>query len=195
MGLSNDLSCEAGSFSCCRVNPHGCFQSEVWVFLSPSWSPGLRGLFRSLAVPPGLSTCECGVVGSASCCTACPVPSTIRQSLGLASLPQVLSVPAARLYPPLLVWTTVSSLSPWLSDFRAVWFSVSSGWFLLLDCCPSFGCVRRHIVSTYTSILNSQKSILMFLKWTSMKLDVLCLCHKHSLWYLYNNRTRRKCRT
>ena len=26
---SNDLSCEAGSFSRCRLNPHGYFQSEV----------------------------------------------------------------------------------------------------------------------------------------------------------------------
>ena len=29
VGLSNDLSCEAGSLSCCRPNPHGHFQSEV----------------------------------------------------------------------------------------------------------------------------------------------------------------------
>ena len=29
VGLSSELSCEAGSFSCCRLNPHGCFQSEV----------------------------------------------------------------------------------------------------------------------------------------------------------------------
>ena len=29
VGLSNDLSCEAGSLSCCRPNPHGRFQSEV----------------------------------------------------------------------------------------------------------------------------------------------------------------------
>ena len=27
--LCNELSCEAGSFSCCRPNPHGHFQSEV----------------------------------------------------------------------------------------------------------------------------------------------------------------------
>ena len=47
MGLSNDLSCEAGSLSCCRPNPEGRFQSEVWGFISPSWSPGLHGLLRS----------------------------------------------------------------------------------------------------------------------------------------------------
>ena len=29
VGLSNDLSCEAGSLSCCRPNPHGHFQWEV----------------------------------------------------------------------------------------------------------------------------------------------------------------------
>ena len=47
----------------------------------------------------------------------------------------------------------VSSLSPWLSDFRTARFSVSSGCFLFLNCDPSFGCARRHSVSTYASIL------------------------------------------
>ena len=28
MGLSNDLSCEAGSLSCCRPNPHGRFHQR-----------------------------------------------------------------------------------------------------------------------------------------------------------------------
>ena len=57
--------------------------------------------------------------------------------------------------PPLLpVWMNVSSLSPWLSDFYTVQFSISSGCFLFLNCCcPSFGCARRHSVSTYASIL------------------------------------------
>ena len=49
---------------------------------------------------------------------------------------------------------SVSSLSPWLSDFHAVRFSVSSGYFLYLNCCcPSFGCARRQSVPTYASIL------------------------------------------
>ena len=62
--------------------------------------------------------------------------------------------------PPLqLVWMNVSSLSPWLSDFLRVWFSVSSGCFLFLNCCcPSFGCARRHSVSTYVSILAGSHS-------------------------------------
>ena len=59
------------------------------------------------------------------------------------------------LSPPLLpVWMNVSSLSLWLSDFHTVCFSFSSSCFLFLNrCCPSFGYVRRHSVSTYTSIL------------------------------------------
>ena len=107
MGLSNDLSCEAGSFSCCRLNPHGHFQSEVWGFISPHWSPGLLGLLCSPPLVPvylcvsvglrgttrhsacpvlrhsesgplGLSVRECGATGSASGQTACPFH---RQSL------------------------------------------------------------------------------------------------------------------
>ena len=65
--------------------------------------------------------------------------------------------------PLLLVWMNVSSLSPWLSDFHTVRFSVSSGWFLSLNfCCPSFGCARRHRVSTYTSILAGTPPIFYF---------------------------------
>ena len=35
VGLSNELSCEARSFSR-HLNLHRCFQSEVWGFISPS---------------------------------------------------------------------------------------------------------------------------------------------------------------
>ena len=61
------------------------------------------------------------------------------------------SCPSPLLLP---VWINVSSLTPWLSDFHTVWFSVSSGCFLFLNCCcPFFGCVRRHSVSPYASVL------------------------------------------
>ena len=65
------------------------------------------------------------------------------------------SSPPSRASPPLLpVWMNVSSLTPWLSDFHTVQFSVSSGCFLFLNCCcPSIGCARSHNVSTYSSIL------------------------------------------
>ena len=108
MGLSNDLSREAGSLSCCCPNPHGRFRPEVWGFISRSWSPGLRSLLRSLpfarficvrmwgprvlptALPAPLSTTlspalsvylhNSRVAGSASARTACPVHPTLRQS-------------------------------------------------------------------------------------------------------------------
>ena len=60
MGLSNKLSCEAGSFSHCCLNPHRYFQSEVSGFISLCWNPGLHGLSCFLVVPPDLSACECG---------------------------------------------------------------------------------------------------------------------------------------
>ena len=75
-------------------------------------------------IPPSLSMYEYGAMGSASCCTACPIHSTIRHlaesaSRHLASSPLHPSCPS----PPLLqVWMNVSSLSPWLLDFRAVLF-------------------------------------------------------------------------
>ena len=121
----------------------------------------MQGLLHSPAVPPGLSMHECGaggaashhLVGSASCSLACPFhnpPPAGSTSHCLASSPLCPSCPSPSL---LLIWMNVSSLSPWLLDFHTVQFSVSSGCFLFLNCCPSFGCVRRHSVSTYASIL------------------------------------------
>ena len=46
MGLSNNLSCEAGSLSCCFPNPHGCFQSEVCLGCVVCFTPcHLSGLY------------------------------------------------------------------------------------------------------------------------------------------------------
>ena len=89
----------------------------------------------------------------------CPSRSTIRHLAGSSSHHLAVSpLPPGCPSPPLLpVWKNVSSLSPWLSDFNAVRFSVSSGCFLFLNCCPSFGCARRHSVSTYASILAGRK--------------------------------------
>ena len=134
--------------------------------LFPSWSRGLCGLLRSPTVPPGLCMHDCGaagstshhLVGSASCSLACPIHSTIRHLAGSASLHLAGSPlhPGCASLPLLPVWINVSSLSPWLSDFHVVRFSVSSGCFFFLNCCcPSFGCARRHSVSTYASILVS----------------------------------------
>ena len=64
VGLSNDLSCEAGSLSCCCPNPHGHFQSEVCLSCAVCFTPHRLS---------GLSVCECGAVGSATHRSACPV--------------------------------------------------------------------------------------------------------------------------
>ena len=101
------------------------------------------------------------MAGSSSCCLTgqlqlCPPHSTIHHLAGSASRHLAKSPlhPGNPSLPLLLVWMNVSSLSPRLSDFHTVQISVSSGCFLFLNCCcPSFGCARRHNVSTYSSIL------------------------------------------
>ena len=101
------------------------------------------------------------VTWSTSCCLAsqlqlCPPCSTIHHLSGSASHHLATSplCPGCPSLPHLPVWMSVSSLSPWLSNFHTVQFSVSSGCFLFLNCCcPSFGCARRHSVSTYAPIL------------------------------------------
>ena len=109
-----------------------------------------------------LSIRKCGAAGSASCCTACPICSIICQVSGSCCVNKSPVRPSCPSSPLVLVWTTVSSLSPWLLHFCVVWFSVSSDYFLFLNCCPSFGCVRRRSVSTYTSILVPSKYIRYF---------------------------------
>ena len=100
---------------------------EPWV----AWSASLP------AVAPGLFVHKCGATGAA------------RHHLAMSPLH-----PGSPSLPLLPVWMNVSSLSPWLSDFHTVRFSISSGCFLFLNCCcPSFGCVRRHSMSAYASIL------------------------------------------
>ena len=68
MGLSNELSCEAGSFSCC-LNPHRCFQLEVLRLYFPALGPWVVGMSHSPVVPPGLSARKCGTT-----CSARPSP-------------------------------------------------------------------------------------------------------------------------
>ena len=92
------------------------------------------------------------VTRSTSCCLASQL------------LPYQESSPPSCPSPPLLqVWMNVSSLSPWLSDFHTVQFSVSSGCFFFLNCCCPFGCARRHSVPTYVSILARSSIVTTFL--------------------------------
>ena len=97
MGLSNELSCEAGSFCCCRLNPHRCFQSEVLRLYFP-----MLQLWVAWSV--SLPSCSSRVIrmqmwdGSVLL-----LPSCFESSLPSCPTP-----------PLLQVWMNVSSLSPWL---------------------------------------------------------------------------------
>ena len=104
----------------------------------------------------------------------CPPQSTIHHLAGSASCrfamsPLHLPVFAGRM--------NVSSLFPWLLDFHTVRFSVSSGCFIYLFfkncCCPSFGCARRHSVSTYSSIMAKSPSVCRFINLIFLVIVVL----------------------
>ena len=116
-------------YLCVNVGPRGATRRFACPFSSTLESG-----------PLGLSVGKCGVAGSASGQTACPIRPTLRQSRsrhGNSSPlhPGVLS-------PPLLpVWMNVYFFISLVSDFLAVQFSVSSG------------CARRCSVSTYVAIL------------------------------------------
>ena len=140
---------QTGPFWCCFLNGWVCVRSRPpWV--SPMNCPVRLGVSPAAASTPtsifsqwfeALFPCA-GALGCTVCHLVQPMPCSE------SSLPSCPSLPL------LPVWMNVSSLSPWLSDFLTVRFSVSSGCFLFLNCCcPSVGCGRRCSVSTYASIL------------------------------------------
>ena len=106
MGLSNELSSEAGRFSC-SLNPHRYFHSEALRLYFPELGPWVVGLSCFPVIPTGLSARKCGTSWSSS--------------RHLAASPLH---PAAHPLPFLLLWMNVFSLTPWLLDFRMVWFFV-----------------------------------------------------------------------
>ena len=79
MDLSNDLSCEAGSLSCC-LNPPQVFSPRGLKLYFPALEPWVMWFALLPCCLSGLSVCECGAAGSTSGQTACPVPPTLRQS-------------------------------------------------------------------------------------------------------------------
>ena len=140
MGLSNNLSCEAGSFSCCCPSPHGRFHSDLRLYFPCTGALGYAVCFAPLrlsqfiyarmwgrrvipaALPAPFSAtlslalsvylCECGVAGSASGQTACPVCPTLCQSRSHHSHASPLR-PGCPSLPLLLVWMNVYFLSTW----------------------------------------------------------------------------------
>ena len=73
VGLSSELSCETGSFSCC-LNTHSFFfQSEVLRLYFPTLEPWIARPACSTVVPPHLSSCKYGATQSANHSLAQPV--------------------------------------------------------------------------------------------------------------------------
>ena len=176
MGLSSKLSCEAGSFSHCSLNPHRCFQSEVWGFISLHWGPGLCSLSHSLVVPPGLYALKCKTTDSTSHCLAHPGPPA-------AALPWVLSaqLPISALHTGLgecFFFNILVVRLPYSSIFCQFW------WFLFLNCCcPSFGCARRHSISTYASILAGSLERDLIISW--IYLGIINHMALHFIWLTF----------
>ena len=142
MGLSNELSCEAGSFSC-RLNPNKFFQSEV---LSPYFPALEPWVVWSVSLPVCYSLFICTQRWDR------PVhqPPPCSKS-SLSSCPS----------PPLLpVWMGVSSLTPWLSDFHTVQISVSSG------CC----CFLKFVVVLLLVVRGGTKCLPMPPSWLEVSL-------------------------
>ena len=160
---------QVGPFWCCFLSGWVCvFSRPLWV--SPRNSPVRLGVSLAAASTPQVFSISglklyfpelelwvseiCHLVHQLlPCWLAAALPTQVHNPPPLwvcqpvprceSSLPDCPSLPLP------LVWMNVSSLSPWLSDFHTVLFSVSSGCFLFLNfCCPSFGCARRHSVST-----------------------------------------------
>ena len=134
MGLSQGLSCEAGSFSCCRPNPHRFFHSGLRLYF-PVLEPWVAQSARS---PPFVLVYLCTNVGPQGLLPAPFVPHSTSPGSTMAT--RVLSTRAAVSTPPTGLDECLFFISL-VSDFLAVRFSVSSG------------CARRHSVSTYTAIL------------------------------------------
>ena len=140
MGLSINLSCEAGSLSRCRPNPHGRFQRFEALFpragalgCAVCFTPRHLSVYLCMNVgPQGLPVVRLPVLFVAH--------ST---SLGAATATRVLSAQVPVSAPPTGL-DECFLFSYLVLDFLAVRFSVSSGYFLFLNCCcPSFGCARR----------------------------------------------------
>ena len=151
MVLSNKLSCEAGSFSHCRLNPHLCLQSEVWGFISLFYNSGLHGRSRSQLVPPGLSAHEYGTTQSAICCLA---GSSATALLGVLSTWLPISAPPTSLDECFFFNSLVIRL-PCHLIFCQFW-----GWFLFLNLSLSFFWLCEEAQCVYLRLHLAWKSLM-----------------------------------
>ena len=112
VGLSNELSCEAGSFCCCHLNPHRYFQLEALRLYFPMLEPWV---VWSVSLPRCSSQfIRMWIAQLARSCLSHPVLQT--PPCHKSSLPSYTALPL------LLVWMNVSSLTPWLLDCHRLIF-------------------------------------------------------------------------
>ena len=145
MGLANEISCEAGSFSCCHLNPHRCFQSEAFRLYFPTVKPWV---VQSVLLPRCSSQFICAQMWYRP--ARQPRPCYESSPPGCPSLPL------------LWVWINVSSLTPWLSDFHSARFSVSSDCFLFLNLLLSFFWLCKKAQCVYLHLHLDQKGNKVF---------------------------------
>ena len=134
-----------------QIGPFWCWFLGEWVCVcsrtlcvSPMNSPVRLGVSPTNSTPTSFSvrgfedlfprTRTLGCVGCLAPQLSLPVYLPMWDYLVCQPLPCHESSPHSCLsLPLLLVWMNVSSLTPWLSDFHIVQFSVSSGCFLFLN--------------------------------------------------------------
>ena len=141
MCLSNELSCEAGNFSC-LLNPHRFFQSEVLRPYFPTLDPWV---VWSVLLPSCSSRFISMQMWDRLICQPLPCNESF--------LPWL---PSAHLLP---LWMNVSSLTPWLSDFHTVQFSGSSSCFLFLNLLLSFFWLCEEVKCIYLCLHLGWKSL------------------------------------
>ena len=128
--VSNELSCEAGSFFC-HHNPHRFFQSGVLRLYFPMLEPWV---VWSVSLPSCFS--QFIWMQMWDLLVRQPPPHWFWSSSHcLATSPLHPSFPSLPLLP---VWINVSSFTPWLSDFHTGRFSGSSDCFLFFNLLLSF---------------------------------------------------------
>ena len=119
----------------------GFCSQGFWGFIFLYWNHGLCCLSRSSVVLPGLSTHKCGTRSASHHLTGFSRRCLARSPLHCSCLS----------LPLLPVSMNDSSLTPWLSGFYTVWFSGSSGYFLLLNLlsffslCQEAKCIYLHL--------------------------------------------------
>ena len=155
VGLSNELSCMAGSLSH-HHNPHRILQPEVLKLSAPMLEPWVAG-------PVSLPSYSSWVIHMQMWDHPVHQPPLCllhSASCHLASHPLHPSFPSLPLLP---VWMNVS-LTSWLSDFHTVRFSGSSGYSLVLNLLLSFFWLCEQAKFIYIFFHLGRKSTYVFLK-------------------------------